>query len=82
MLLIDLFLFPNSSPFVQNLVLKLWHRCPERGDRVLSFVSLDLPRDAPTEQLTGDYDLVDLSQTSTGRLKVMPSIFTANIIVF
>jgi len=54
----------------KNIVLKLWHRCPTKGDQVLGFVSVDLPPLQPLEAITGDYDLVDLSRSSSGLVKL------------
>lgn len=60
----------RKAPSRKNLVLKFWHRSGARGDRVLGFVSLDLVQ-FPTGQVTsGSYDLVDLSQSSTGRVQL------------
>uniref|UniRef100_A0A914UVK6 C2 domain-containing protein n=1 Tax=Plectus sambesii TaxID=2011161 RepID=A0A914UVK6_9BILA len=57
-------------PNRKNIVLKFWHRCPIKGDHVLGFVCLDLPPKPPCVPIKGTYDLVDLSQSSTGRVKL------------
>ncbi len=54
----------------KNIVVRLWHRCAIEGDRILGFVSLDVPEANFVDTGPVDYEMADLSDSYGGYLTV------------